>query len=143
MGAGSFNGKNYNGQHTGMGWFKYNMDAMPGHLATLVKNKDLKEGAEVTYVGKSKKYKNQLGVILKHDSKYGRGLVPVRISMYDKGQSINIEKVVLCHRSQLRFPMEIIDKHADTVNVLKAKRELRARKKDNLRKQRKQRLSSK
>ena len=59
MGAGSFNGVNYNGQHTGMGWFKYNLDALPGHQATLVKNKHLKEGTEVNYVGKDKKFKNR------------------------------------------------------------------------------------
>jgi hypothetical protein len=136
MGAGSFNGVNYNGQHTGTGWFKYNLDALPGHQATLVKNKHLTEGTEVTYVGKDHKFKNRSGVILKHNSKYGRGYVPVRISTYDKKNSLTIEKVVMCHRSQLRFPMTIIDKHNESVNVIKAKRELRKRKKDNYRKQR-------
>ena len=136
MGAGDFNGKNFDGRHTGSNLYKYNMRGMPNYTACVnPTNAALVEGTRVKYVGKGRYIRSATGYIMKNDNKYGRSRHKVKLSVYNKKTSEHKTIIVYCQKTQLVTQYIYKDKHDIRVNELIYKRELRKRKKMKFKKQ--------
>ena len=119
MAPGDFNGKDYGGGHTGMGWYHYNWSAVPGYSKSYPKNDDLIEGTKVTFIGNDKRLKHQSGVILKKTKKMSRSFFPVHFE--------NKNIIRNCTKNQLQLRI-ILNDPTDIRNVkLKLKKEKRLR----------------
>jgi len=129
MAPGDFNGKDFGGGHTGMGWFKYNWQGVSGYSNSYPKNADLVEGQVVTFIGKNKALRNCNGVVQKSDKKYGRSRVRVTFEVYNKKKSQFKYVAVYCTKDQLQMPIVLNDKHGERNALFNAKKETRLRKK--------------
>ena len=129
MAPGEFNGKDFGGGHTGMGWYHYNWHSVANYKDSYPTNKNLVEGQKVTYIGKNKNYKNTSGVVLKRDKKCGRSWFPIRLEVFDKNSSSFKFRTVYCVKTQLQMPIVLKDKREEKMNKLTYNRELRKRKK--------------
>ena len=142
MAPGDFNGKDYGGGHTGMGWYHYNWSSVANYKDSYPSNKDLVEGQKVSYIGKDKRYKNATGVVLKPNRKYGRSWFPVRFEVFDSQSSSLKFKTLYCVKTQLQLPIILKDKRDERNNLLIKKKYIRKRKKHHIRQNRKHKKSS-
>ena len=129
MAPGDFNGKDFGGGHTGMGWFKYNWQGVSGYSNSYPTNADLVEGQKVTYIGKNKALRNCRGVVHKSDKKYGRSQFRVTFEVYIKKKSQFKYVAVYCTKDQLQMPIVLNDKHGERNALFNAKKATRLRKK--------------
>jgi len=129
MAPGDFNGKDFGGGHTGMGWFKYNWQGVSGYSNSYPINSDLVEGLKVTYIGKNKTLRNCNGVVQKSDKKYGRSRVRVTFEVYNKKKSQFKYVAVYCSKGQLQMPIVLNNKHGERNALFNAKKATRLRKK--------------
>jgi hypothetical protein len=129
MAPGDFNGKDFGGGHTGMGWFKYNWGGVSGYSNSYPINADLVEGLKVRYIGKNKKFRDCKGVVQKMDKKYGRSQFPVTFEVYLKKKSQFKYVKVYCTKDQLQMPIVLNDKYSERNALFNAKKATRLRKK--------------
>jgi len=128
MAPGDFNGKDFGGGHTGMGWFSYNWSGVSGYRNSYPKNADLVEGQKVTFIGKDKNFRDCKGVVQKMDNKYGRSRFPVTLEVYFKKKGVHKYVTVYCNKEQLQLPIVLNDKHGKRNALLNAKKATRMRK---------------
>ena len=143
MAPGDFNGKDFGGGHTGMGWFKYNWQGVSGYSNSYPKNADLGEGQVVTFIGKNKALRNCNGVVQKSDKKYGRSRVRVTFEVYNKKKSQFKYVAVYCTKDQLQMPIVLNDKHGERNALFNAKKATRLRKKKQKRESVRAKIASK
>jgi len=137
MGAGQIDqyGKNYQGLHTGNGWYKYNMHAVANYKESFPTNKQLVEGLEVYYIGQNKLLRNVKGVIIKKTKKVGRSWHPIKFEIFDKHTSKYKNIIVYCTKEQLQMPIILKSKSDKRTNNLRYKEQIRKRKKEKYRQQ--------